>query len=251
MKENIQLFLSLPFTKQPYTVVEGWYYSEQEKSIHGFLRHSGIDFQLSRNTPVLASADGWAISSYFGYPLIKDNKPVLYKDKQVGFGLGYFVQIYHPEAEIFTAYGHLSEVAPEIKFHKPRKLGNHFWPVGHKISPEKLPDYKWVTKVKTGQVIGYVGDSGLTWGYQDYPQRPNPQKHPSWDDVHLHFEVFTRVGSKLRKKYLDPYGVKGVAEDYSDSFKEGNKLGKEGSVLWILGGDNLPNFCASTPGVAG
>lgn len=238
----LKQFLTLPFTERRYKITEGWDYSDDEKEIHGFSGHGAVDFALSRNTPVLAAADGWAIASYSWRRLKLNSRPLLYRGKQVGFGLGYFVQIYHPQAKLYTAYGHLCKISPGIKFHAPRKIGDCLWPLGHKLNPENLPQHKWATRVKRGQVIGYVGDSGLTWGYEDYPTRPDYAKFPSWDEVHLHFEVFIRVGSKKIKKYFDPYGIKGRESDYPDFFKKIKELGGKGTILWILGKDNRPRF---------
>lgn len=239
---GVKPFLVLPFKKQLYKVTEGWRYSEHEKAIHGFTGHAGIDFELPRGTEIFAAADGWTISSYFNFIILKDGKPLLYQEKEIGLGLGNFVQIYHHESGLYTAYGHLETIDKVIPFHKPRKVGTHFWPIGHKINPNKLVDYSKAVFIKRGQSIGRVGDSGLTLGYYDYPTRPDPEQYPSWDEVHLHFEVFSRIGGKKIKKYLDPYGIKGGVEDYPDSSKQGTKLGEKSSVLWILDNHELPVF---------
>lgn len=242
MSEKQKPFLNLPFYKQLYTITEGWHYSEEEKSIHGFSGHSAVDFRLPRSTPVLAAADGLAVASYFAYPLKKMDQPVLYQEKQIWFGLGYFVQIYHPQNNLYTAYGHLEKVAPAVLFHKPIKKGEKYWPVGHKIKPENLTHYRFAKFVTAGEVIGFVGDSGLNWGYEDFPKRPDPQKFPSWDEVHLHFEVFERYGSRKKKRYFDPYGIKSVAEDYPNSYKSDLPLGQKSPLLWNMDINNLPKF---------
>lgn len=242
INEYIQPFLYMPFKRQTYKVTEGWRYSQAEQKITGLVGHGGIDFKLPRGTGVLAAAPGWAISSYFGYFLKKEGKPVFYKNKPLGFGLGYFVQIYHPETKLYSAYGHLEKIAEVIRFHQPRRIRANVWPVGHKILPENLPKYKWATWVERGQVIGFVGDSGLAWGYEDFPQRPDPRKFPSWDEVHLHFEVFKRVGNRKKKQYFDPFGIKGEGKDYPDFFRKGKQLGVKSPVLWILDEKGLPKF---------
>jgi murein DD-endopeptidase MepM/ murein hydrolase activator NlpD len=239
LSKNLKPFLYLPFEKQKYKITEGWNYSDQEKSIHGIVGHGGIDFAIPKGTPVLAPADGIAISSYFSYPLLKNGKSVKYNQKQVFYGLGFFVQIYHPDHSFYTSYGHLEKISPEIKFHYPRKLGNNFWPVGNKISPEKLVNYPFATKVKKGQVIGYVGNSGLGLGNIGYPDYKN---YKSWDEVHLHFEIFMRYGSKKRKKYFDPYGIKEKFDKYTDSNRKGFKLGQKGFNFWILNNQGKPSF---------
>ncbi len=241
----MEAFLCLPFKKQKYQITEGWHYSEGEKAVHGFSGHGAIDFALPRGAEVLAAADGFAMASYFGYPLKKDGKPKLHKGKPVGFGLGYFVQIYHPGQDLFTTYAHLESIDPKIPFYKPRKKGDHLFPFGHKIDPKREDYHTFTVKVKKGEVLGFVGDSGITWGYADYPKRPSPKQFPSWDEVHLHFEVFQRVGSRKVKKYFDPFGIKGGPKDYPDSFKKGSALGEKSPLLWVLDKNGLPQFAGN------
>lgn len=238
-KMNLKPFLYLPFKKQKYQISEGWNYSEEEKKIHSFLGHGGIDFALPKGTEIYAVADGIAIASYYSYKLNKK-----YKGKEIWFGLGYFVQIYHPQYKMFITYAHFSEIDPAIKFHKPKKRNNYFWPVGHKVLPEKLEQYKFASKVKKGQLIGYSGNSGLGWGKCDYSQKSNSSKFISWDEPHLHFEIFVRQGSKRKKKYFDPCGIKNQSVYYPDSFRIQNRgnMGKEGNILWLIGKDGMPQF---------
>ncbi len=237
METITRAFLSLPFTLQSYQITEGWMYSEHETSIHGFKNHHAIDFSLPRNSHVLAAADGIAISSYLYFLVKKEGRVVDYQGKPVGFGLGRFIQIYHPQNGLYTVYGHLEKINPQIPFFTPRKFADKLWPVGHKIKPNKLIADKKGLEVKTGDLIGYVGDSGLTWGYQDFPERPDPKKFPSWDETHLHFEVAQRHGSKWAKRLFDPFGIKGKTEDYPDSLKPDKPIGTQGPVLWIQNTD--------------
>ncbi len=89
-------FLYLPFKKQKYQVSEGYLYSNEESKIHGCKGHGGIDFSLSQGTEIYAVEDGIAIASYFSGKLDKK-----YKGKDVWFGLGRFVQIWHPKYAVF------------------------------------------------------------------------------------------------------------------------------------------------------
>jgi murein DD-endopeptidase MepM/ murein hydrolase activator NlpD len=245
MEVNLKKFLYLPLKRTDYQITEGWRYSEEEKNIHGVSGHGGIDFSVPRGTEVLSAADGWAIASYYWKSLKnQDGSQRTLKDKEIGMGLGYFVQIYHPQENLYTSYGHLDRVSEEIPFHRPIERNGVFWPVGHKVKPENLPHYKYAKFVKTGEVIGFVGDSGLTWGYRDYPQRPDPNKYPSWDGIHLHFEVFNRVGSRGNKKYFDPFGIKSNFNDYPDSDRLNNRknMGTKSFVLWLIDQEGMPQF---------
>lgn len=224
-------YLSLP-VRGKYKITEGWLYSEQEKKIHGLEFHGGVDFAQPRNSPVYAAASGWAIASYSSNPFHdqKTGKSRRYRGKIVGMGLGNFVQIYHPDAKRFTQYGHLGKVTENIPFTKPRKLKDgRLIPVGHKVKPRDLKSYLKAVWVKRGEVIGYVGDSGLTLGYKDYPERPNPKKYPSWDETHLHFEEFVRNSRGLKQRH-DPFDVYSSYEKYS---WPGHKKFVGKNQLWI------------------
>src|SRR5207249_389756 len=131
----------------------------------------------------------------------------------------------------------------QIPFHKPRKVGDKYLAVGHKLDPAKYPSYYKAVWVEAGSLIGFVGDTGFSWGYVDWPRRPSPSKFPAWDEIHLHFEVFTRFGARRQKKrYFDPYGIKGRGRSYPDTKKKGRPVGAKGPVLWIIGEGGLPKF---------
>ncbi|MDD2785336.1 MAG: M23 family metallopeptidase [Patescibacteria group bacterium] len=224
-------YLALP-VRGKYRITEGWLYSDQEKKIHGLDFHGGVDFAQPRNSPVFAAADGWAIASYSLNPFFdeKTGKLRRFRGKIVGMGLGNFVQIYHPQTKRFTQYGHLEKISEKIPFAKPRKLKDgRLIPMGHKINPRDLKNYPKAIWVRCGEVIGYVGDSGLTWEYNDYPNRPDHKKHPSWDETHVHFEEFVR-NSRGAKQRRDPFAIYDTNEKYPWPGHKGRK-GDDG--LWI------------------
>ena len=201
-------YLNLPLKRKNLTITEGWFYSQEEEKIHGFKIHGGIDFKAERGEPVYAAASGWATSSYHNRPLKnKDGSPLKYKEKPITMGMGYFIQIYHPENGRYTQYGHLEKIVEKIPFAPPRKRKDTYHPYGYKIKPKDMQNSKYYVWINQGELIGYVGDSGLTWGYQDYPQRPDPQKYPSWDEVHLHFEEFSRDKKGKKREQRDPFNI--------------------------------------------
>jgi murein DD-endopeptidase MepM/ murein hydrolase activator NlpD len=223
-------YLTLPIKRQRFKITEGWFYSEEEKKIHGREIHGGIDFKAKLGKPVYASVSGWATSSYHNRPVKnKDGSERLYKGKPITNGLGYFVQIYHPENGRYTQYGHLGKIVQKIPFGKPRKRKDTYYPYGYKIKPENMENSKYYVWVNQGELIGYVGDSGLCWGYKDYPQRPNPSKYPSWDEVHLHFEEFSRNKKGIKKQLRDPFNIYSTFKDYP---KNTNQISK--NTLWEL-----------------
>ena len=108
--------------KSDYKISEGYIYSNYETSVHGNYFHKGIDYACPYGTPIYAAANGYAVASYFRFTAFnKDDKSVkLYKGLPMGNGLGYFIQIYHPEEVCgikggrVTQYGHLSRFADGI-----------------------------------------------------------------------------------------------------------------------------------------
>lgn len=223
-------YLRLPVKSKDFFIEEGWLYSVLEKRIHKSAVHRGTDFKLQRGTPIVAAHGGWAIASYHhNYKYVR-NKIVYYKGRPVGFGFGYFVQIYNPKNKRWTLYGHLQKTKGRLAFIKPSGAFPRCStpamraPAGFMV--------KHGTRVKAGEVIGWCGDSGCTWGYGDYPKRPSPKKFPSWDGVHLHFEEFTKDGRGNRRDWRDPFGLYKSFRSYPKSLgKRTNTRGR--SWLWL------------------
>jgi len=221
-------YLQLPLKSWGLRITEGWFYSEKEKKIHGYKIHGGIDFKAQRGEPVYAAASGWASSSYHNRLVKnKDGSERIYKGKFITNGLGYFVQIYHPENGRYAQYAHLEKIVPKIPFGKPRKRGETYHPYGYKVKPEKMKNSRWFVWVNQGELIGYVSDSGLNWGYDDYPQRPDPCRYPSWDEVHLHFEEFSRDKKGEKGQQRDPFNIYSTSKDYPKSIQQISK-----TILW-------------------
>ena len=220
--------LSLPFAKGTNVrIAEGWLYSAQEQQIHGRKVHYSIDFAAERGTPVYAAADGLAVASF---DTEEDGK---YQDKTIGFGYGRFVQVWNAETGLFAIYAHLETIAPTISYEEPTHTELGWKPLLPK-SAEEIKEHQ-STPIKKGDLIGYVGDSGLTWGYTETPQnRPDPAKFPSWDETHLHFEVF-RYNAAGEKEAFDPYGLYAAADKYTI-----NAVGT--NSLWEIGENGLPRY---------
>lgn len=202
-------FLLFPFREGvDVRLAEGWIYSDEEQKIHGRKIHYASDLAAPRGTPVYAAADGLAIASFD----TQDDGE--YQGKRIGFGYGRFVQVWSPETSTYTIYSHLEEIAPGIYYEEPTKTETG-WVAELPISKEEAEEHE-STPIKQGDLIGYVGDSGLTWGYEETPEnRPNPTEFPSWDETHLHFEVF-RYDSDGKKVAYDPYGIYEQAEKYGE-----------------------------------
>lgn len=221
-------FLSIPFSRgTEYRVLQGWIYSAREQAIYHAQDHMAIDFATRRGTPVLAAADGLALATYQCEP------GGTYKGKRVGKGLGLFVQVWHPERQVFTMYGHLSAVAKEIPYYKPEIHGEYYEPVIVYRPGDQISSVQTKT-VRRGEVIGSVGDTGCYWGYKETPgQRPDPQKYPSLDGPNLHYQVYKRGSSGKIDSWYDPFGIYGKAVEYQNPTLPDTSL-------WLLGREGLP-----------
>ncbi len=221
-------FLTLPFKEGTnFQIAEGWLYSGEERKMHGRKVHYGIDFAANRGTPVYAAADGLAIASFDTEEYGK------WQDKKLGFGYGRFVQVWNPDTKSFMIYAHLETIAPNIYYEKPAKNGIGWKPSLPK-SKEEVETHE-NTPIKKGDLIGYVGDTGLTWGYDETPkERPNPEQFPSWDETHLHFEVFN-YDEEGQKVAYDPYGIYKQAVKYTD-------MQIPNTSLWLLDDKDKPYF---------
>jgi len=215
---KLKPFLAIPFKKgAKLQITEGWFYSDQERKIHRHKLHRGIDFAADRGTPVFAAADGWAISS-FHY-----KRRLSYQHTLIGLSLGNFVQIWHPDQKYFTGYAHLQSRAENMPYFKPVKIDTGWYP---EIINKPTGYLKNQSKfVKQGEIIGYVGDSGLSENYDELPDnKVNRIKFPAWDETHLHFEVFQRTSFGKKKNQIDPYGIYAKFDKYD--------IGKVGG-LWL------------------
>lgn len=132
-------FFSLPLIKES-VVVNGWQYSHQTKP-YGVnspgIPHHAIDYLAEYGDPVLAAADGVAMTS-----------------EQPKGGFGRFVLIRHHQTDeqgshYTSLYAHLSKAANHIKSYSPDQRWNSQY-------------LEW-TPVKKGEIIGYVGNDKAEW----------------------------------------------------------------------------------------
>ncbi len=250
-------YLTLPFSKKGagnIKINEGWLYSYDEYQIHGMEVHVAVDFHAPYGTAVYAPADGYAMSSYFTLPVKIQKKEITYKGKAINYGLGLFVRMYIPLAHRFLDLAHLSEIDNAIPFSEPEydEEKKEWKPTNEKISMNEIPSHPEWVKVTKGQFLGRVGTSGLSWGYEDFTDKPqrkvtyDPKTQVSWDDSHLHFEEFSEVqdpqkdevkGQKTAPR--DIYGIYSFEEEYPQLDQ---KLDPRFKALILTSEDGRPLF---------
>lgn len=226
-------FLTLPFKQgTPIEITEGWIYSDAENEIHGKTNHYAIDFAAPRGTKVYAPCDGLAVQGYH----LRYLPGREHEGKKVGFCLGHFVQIWHPETKKFISLAHLEWVSSKIPEVEKETLGDGWDPIGIYKTPDEIKGES--AQVERGQLIGHVGDSGLAWGYQETPElRPDPEQNPSWDETHVELQVYIRGADGQKLEWFDPYAIKGQAGKYQDI-----KAMPRGA-MWLLDEKGMPR-CA-------
>ncbi|MBI5466465.1 MAG: M23 family metallopeptidase [Candidatus Kerfeldbacteria bacterium] len=211
-QRKVNRYLHLPFRGSRFFVEEGWYYSAEEHGIHHYKKHGGIDFRLRRGTSILAAHSGYALASYQHNIRRYRGRDLMYQGKPVGFGLGYLVVIWNPGLKRGTLYGHLQKASPALPHVRPTGKFPNLKSRLFSLRPSEF--VRRGKRVRAGQVIGWCGDQGCTWGYSDYPRRPDPRYFPSWDGAHLHFEEFGKPAAGRRVDWRDPFGVYGFFKQY-------------------------------------
>jgi hypothetical protein len=236
-------YLTLPFDRKDlpringvptYNITEGFRYSRVEQRIHGGRLHFGIDLAVPYGTPVVAPCDGLAISSYHSTLVRnKDGTVRKYRGKFICYSLGYFVQIKVKGMDRIVQLGHLSNICPEIPFSLPIEAGKGEWlPTNHQLPDEELLHSKWAVAVKTGDPLGWVGYSGMEWGYHEYeaglkrPMTIDLKEKVSYDEPHVHLEEGRRIPEGKKVDQRDPEDIYLSAKNYPTPMRH-RKMGPE------------------------
>jgi hypothetical protein len=196
-----QPFAALPFPKVVaplLRVTNGWYEEEQELKVIGnddF--HAALDFEgMPCGTPVLAAADGVAVATYQsgiergGEAPYDPNDPYNphtdWKDPVTGHTgwLGFAGLVVELQTNVVVPgfqnatlqYFHLAAVNPAIKWLAPdRDPDTVTWDGKHvenwtpnAIRKSQADIRAIATPVKRGQLLGWLGDTGINFGYNDH-----------------------------------------------------------------------------------
>jgi hypothetical protein len=230
-----QPFLKLPFRQRDGLAStydsQGWLTSPDELSIDDEVNgdlHGANDLELVRQSdygyglPILAAASGRA---YFSYQYISGTwtDPATGITHQVGWGAGLVVEIRHAKDAPgnrgwVTQYIHLSKVAPTIPYVGATSVADPNDPAHPDWSPSGIlqdDDTLWNlgVPVTQGQVIGYMGDTGIGLDWKDNFDPTTGQVTPRnravlkpWDPPQLHFQLYQGRVNGAKQNIVDPFG---------------------------------------------
>jgi hypothetical protein len=223
-----------PFLKLPFRARDGaaslydtqaWFTSPDELDIddeeNGAV-HAANDLELVRQhdfgygLPILAAASGRA---YFSYQYISGS----WATHQVGWGAGLFVEIRHAQDQPGNAgwvsqYIHVSRVAPGIPYLPPTRVDDPNDPEHPDWAPSGILQdnntlWNFGVPVQQGQVIGYMGDTGIGLDWKDSfdpntglvaPRNRNLLK--PWDPPQVHFQLYQGRINGAKQNIVDPFG---------------------------------------------
>jgi hypothetical protein len=228
-------FLKLPFRERDARLslydTQGWLTSPDELAIDDEVNgdwHAANDLELvttpdyGYGLPIVAAASGRA---YFSYQYISGSwTDSAGKTHQVGWGAGLFVEVRHAKDEPgnagwVTQYVHLSRIAPGIPYLPPTAVPDP----NDSAHPDWRPtgilqddDTLWNAgvPVRQGQVIGYMGDTGIGLDWKDNFDVTTGKVTPRnrvvlkpWDPPQLHFQLYQGRVNGTKQNIVDPFGL--------------------------------------------
>lgn len=198
---EVEPFAALPFkhnVDSKLVMTSGWVTAEDELPIVGNdPEHWALDFEGPKcGTPVLAVASGWVVTSFQSgvlrggeAPFNPDNPsdmstdhrdPISGREGYIGYG-GLFAElqtdVVNPETgqHIVAQYFHLGSVNPDLAWIDPVRLEDtatwdgksaaNWYPADIAQSQEDIRQI--ATWVEQGDVLGWLGDTGINFGYDD------------------------------------------------------------------------------------
>ncbi len=228
-------FLKLPFRLRDGAAslydTQGWVTSPDELAIDDEVNgdlHQANDLELvttpdyGYGRPIVAAASG---RMYYSYQYISGSwTDSAGKTHQVGWGGGLFVEIRHAQDQPgnpgwVTQYIHLSAVAPGIPYLAPTAVPDPNDPAHPDWKPAGIlqdDNTLWSigVPVQQGQIIGYMGDSGvgLDWKDNFNPATgtitPRDRRAlPPWDPPQLHFQLYQGRVNGAKQNIVDPFAL--------------------------------------------
>ncbi|HEU5187814.1 MAG TPA: hypothetical protein VFT87_04915 [Candidatus Saccharimonadales bacterium] len=233
-----------PFLKWPFDprvevrMLSGFEYDAQESAIHGEkLYHGGVDLEVPLGTPVYAPCAGFGLATYSEFKterrlnlatalqLNPREKRIRPEDGDqelpLRLGAGLILQIVRETGSLIQL-DHLQELAPNIPYMPPKVRGEDFLP-----SPAlRLPMRQYrrlATWVRAGQLIGYSGMTGCSWGEAScfsYQREMDPPiftgtGYTYWSNPHVHLTVCSSRAWLTRNTVaFCPYGIGGTVDQY-------------------------------------
>lgn len=223
---------SLPFHQSDlpewYALSEGYFYAATVwRERHGNTIHAGIDYDVPYGTPIYSPVEGYASASYNIQRARHEDASIrTHDDTSVTYSLGYCIQIYHPQTQLFLLYGHLSYISEEIVFTPPftTDTGEQF-ARGFNLTSQhvaSLDQCSRLVHVTRGQYLWDVWVSGIYLTdtlvqADDRPHHPLPEhQYIYYSHPHLHRNTYDRSPDGSKQTPIDPYDIYDTADLYPD-----------------------------------
>ena len=222
--------ISLPFSSDmwnKYSITEGFYYSQAEQQIHGQKYHWWIDYSLPYGSPIYSPVDWYILASYHDEMLNK-----FFWSQQIHYGWWRHVVIFSPEDEKIVLIAHMSSIEksipidfPTARLNKNMKVIKYVSNIANMSKSSLLEKFWnfWAKKIKKWDFIWTVGTSGLgLWEKfvdpYNVPYYPEVFYEKSWDEPHIHMEVYYKNNIFSKKNKIDPYGIYKNMDSYQRYF---------------------------------
>ncbi|HEX6461936.1 MAG TPA: hypothetical protein VFZ58_01540 [Candidatus Saccharimonadales bacterium] len=229
-----------PFTTQPFrerdalgslVATQGWIVSpDEEQFVDGPGEHRAIDYEFHNRADkgfgvrVLVPNDACIYYSFQAF--VCDN---LHNDKRVGCSAGLFAEMITDSGWV-VQIAHLDQVNPKIPYLAAEPDGPHGWFPAGAVTKSSTVLKTLGVRMKAGELLGLMGDTGITYGYYDNFQvidgrgvvlPRDRQAFPNWEEgyAQAHIAYYGgRAEGGAHQRNTDPFGWYGQISPSLDQY---------------------------------